>query len=227
MDVAYTGCGRRNTGEWCFKDGFINFDDIISLYNSYFKGRALGLVSDCSYAGNWVQQTLKYLETHQISPCLHSARAKETLISVYSSCHSHQIPYSLLTPIRGWHNDKNTGYCLLSFILRVAEDHSTLGFFNTEMICRADKFESNCLLPKGFTCQKRMDILRLETIKCSGVWKLFLVIDDPEILHQVAEKQVDINEYGLLLKSGQQNAVMEWLDKEYPGHCVKQSQFQN
>ncbi len=225
MNVLYLGCGRKQTGEWCFKDGYINFDNIISLYNAHFSGKKFVIYSDCSYSGNCVEQALRYLKSNQIALCLHSARKKGTVISVYSSYHSHQVPYSLLTTVRAWNNDKNSGYCIIVFIQRVAENHSTWDCHNAEMICKATSLELDCLLPEHHTWQRRVDERRSVLANCSGVWKVFLVIDDPEIYYQVLTRQIEVNKYSEEIKAGAPEDVIAWLNKEYLGHTFQLSQF--
>ncbi|CAI8015392.1 hypothetical protein GBAR_LOCUS9530 [Geodia barretti] len=47
----YYGNGRRDTGDWCFNDGFITFRDITDLYMKYSRGRCLTIVTDCHSSG--------------------------------------------------------------------------------------------------------------------------------------------------------------------------------
>ena len=77
----YIGHGRRNTGDWCFEDGFISFRDLAELYLKIFRGRVLGLVSDCSHSGSWVKECMAFLDEQGVKPCGHSARDK----GIYSS----------------------------------------------------------------------------------------------------------------------------------------------
>ena len=37
----YTGHGERGTGNWCFKDGVITFEDIFGLYMDHMRGKRL------------------------------------------------------------------------------------------------------------------------------------------------------------------------------------------
>ena len=38
VTVYYLGHGKRDTGDWCFQDGFITFSDIAELYSRYLRG---------------------------------------------------------------------------------------------------------------------------------------------------------------------------------------------
>ena len=54
--IHYYGNGQKNTGDWCFKDGFITFRDIADLHMKYGRGRILTVVTDCHSSGRWVSQ---------------------------------------------------------------------------------------------------------------------------------------------------------------------------
>uniref|UniRef100_A0A1X7VFE7 Uncharacterized protein n=1 Tax=Amphimedon queenslandica TaxID=400682 RepID=A0A1X7VFE7_AMPQE len=56
VTLRYTGHGEKDTGNWCFKDGVISFNDIFELYINHFKGKPLSITSDCSYSGNWINE---------------------------------------------------------------------------------------------------------------------------------------------------------------------------
>ena len=46
--IHYIGPGKCHTGDWCFKDGFITFLDLMTCYREWFTGKTMELVSDCS-----------------------------------------------------------------------------------------------------------------------------------------------------------------------------------
>ena len=105
----YIGAGKRNTGDWCFEDGFITFKDLTDLYLQLLRGRVLTIVTDCSHSGCWVKQCMTFLDEQGVGPCGHSARDKGILINVYASCLSHQVPRQLVFSVHTCRNDKNTG----------------------------------------------------------------------------------------------------------------------
>ncbi len=109
MTINYLGPGKRNTGDWCFEEGFITFTDFIDLYTEHFRGKTMELYCDCSYSGNWVQYAKDFMDEVGIQPCGHSARDTGILLKVRASCMSHQIGSSFLYSARGRSNDKNTG----------------------------------------------------------------------------------------------------------------------
>ena len=84
--IHYYGNGRRNTGDWCFRDGYITFRDIANLYMKYSRGRVLILVSDCHSSGHWVGQCATFLDEQGVRPCGHSAREKGILLKIGAAC---------------------------------------------------------------------------------------------------------------------------------------------
>ena len=79
-----------STGNWCFKDGVITFQDIYNLYLKHFRGKRLGITSDCSYSGNWVSECAKVYDEQGILPCGHHSRERGLLINIFTSCQAHQ-----------------------------------------------------------------------------------------------------------------------------------------
>ena len=88
--IWYTGHGERGTGNWCFEDGVISFEDIFALYMKYFRGRQLNLTCDCSYSGNWVERCAKKLDEIGVLSCGHHTREHGILIRIYCSCRENQ-----------------------------------------------------------------------------------------------------------------------------------------
>ncbi len=86
----YTGDSQNGTGNWCFKDGFITFQDVYELYIQFFKGKRLAIISDCSYSGNWIKECAMMYDRESIPACGHHSREKGTLLSILTSCKSYQ-----------------------------------------------------------------------------------------------------------------------------------------
>ena len=82
----YTGHGEEFTGNWCFKDGFISFDDIFNIYQAHFRGRLLMIVTDCCYAGQWVLRFKEKRGREYLS-------RSEMLLKVYASCQPNEKAY--------------------------------------------------------------------------------------------------------------------------------------
>ena len=88
--IWYSGHGQAGTGNWCFKDGVISFQDVYDLYKKHFLGKVLVVVSDCCYAGNWVHDCAKMLDQMGIPACGHKAKDESILLKVYTSCQPDQ-----------------------------------------------------------------------------------------------------------------------------------------
>ena len=86
----YTGHGERGTGNWCFKDGVITFENIFGLYMDHFRGKRLTIISDCSYSGKWVRDCAKKLDEIGIPSCGHHMREQKILLKVFAACEEHQ-----------------------------------------------------------------------------------------------------------------------------------------
>ena len=80
------GHGENGTGNWCFKDGTISFQEIFNLYRKFCAGKLLSLISDCCYSGHWVRECAKTLDSLRIPPCGHRARENGALVKVFASC---------------------------------------------------------------------------------------------------------------------------------------------
>ena len=88
--IHYYGNGRRNTGDWCFRDGFITFRDIADLYIKHSCCRPLTIVSDCCYSASWETECAKFLDEQGVRPCGHLATEKGILLKLYTPCRAHQ-----------------------------------------------------------------------------------------------------------------------------------------
>ena len=84
--VHYLGHSEEGTGNWCFKDGTISFQEIFKLYRKHCTNKLMTTKSDCSYSGQWVRECAKTLDSLGIPPCGHRAREKGALVKVFASC---------------------------------------------------------------------------------------------------------------------------------------------
>ena len=82
--IWYTGNAQQKTGDWCFKDGTISFQELFHIYITHFTGRLLYIVSDCYYSGQWVYTCAEMLDNMGIPPCGHEARKRGILLKVYA-----------------------------------------------------------------------------------------------------------------------------------------------
>ena len=88
VGIWYTGDGEEDTGNWCFEDGVITFQDIFWLYMENCRGKVLSIISDCNYSGQWVNECAKALDEMNIPSCGHHTREEGMLITIFTSCRS-------------------------------------------------------------------------------------------------------------------------------------------
>ena len=84
------GNSEKDTGNWCFKDGTISFQEIFDIYRKFCSRKCLMIVTDCSYSGKWVRECAKTLDCLLIPPCGHSAKENGAMIKVFASCQPDQ-----------------------------------------------------------------------------------------------------------------------------------------
>ena len=84
------GKSEKDTGNWCFKDGTISFQEIFHLFRRTCPDKFLSINSDCSYSGQWVRECAKTLDSLQIAPCGHRARENGAMVKVFASCQPDQ-----------------------------------------------------------------------------------------------------------------------------------------
>ena len=86
----YTGHGEKNTGNWCFKDGAITFENIFGLYMDCLRRKRLTIVSDCSYSSNWINDCIAKLDELDIPSCGHHTREQGILLRIFCSCQANE-----------------------------------------------------------------------------------------------------------------------------------------
>ena len=84
--IWYTGHGEEGTGNWCFKDGVITFEEVFALYKEHFQGKLLCLICDCCFAGHWIRRCGEGLDAMNVGACGHQARQNGILIKIGASC---------------------------------------------------------------------------------------------------------------------------------------------
>ena len=95
-ELCYLGNSEKETGNWCFKDGTISFQEIFDIYRRTCPDKVFSIRSDCSYSGQWVRECARVLDSLHISPCGHRARENGALVKVFASCQPDQEPcYSI------------------------------------------------------------------------------------------------------------------------------------
>lgn len=238
----YVGDGRRHTGDWCFKDGFITFADLVTRYLQLLRGRVLTIISDCSHSGSWVRECMAFLDQQGVGPCGHKAREKGILIKVYTSCLSHQIPRQLAYSVYGCGNDKNTGemgFLKMSDAVRlttkVTDAQHVRCWDFTVVSCGQKSIADDCLcLPQANwqTWRAKNRLYKVNGFnKDRKVWHIVLVVDDNTNLIFVEKTQgensgtltTNTQDYGTVLKKGLGDGPT---DEEYKSATQKYEVYQ-
>ena len=205
VTIWYTGHGERGTGNWCFKDGVISFEDIFALYMDHCRGKMLTMICDCSYSGSWVEHCAKKLDEIGIPSCGHHTREQGILISVFCSCKDDQQATMLAYCEEAIYI--NMGLLLYRHNGRkIKEDQQTVGAFFTDVRCRKEK---ECEIPAHHTWIDRLFnsryVYRVRgKDKDKPAWHYVLV--DKEKVEQFKAKiktgTIDVADYGKVLCSG-------------------------
>ncbi len=233
MVLHYIGPGKRDTGDWCFRDGFITFQDIMECYLQHFHGHTCTLYCDCSYSGHWVRTCEEYLDNIGVRPCGHTARKNGIQVKVYASCQPDQVGSSLMYSSRGRNNDKNTGALLVWLNKEISPGQTTCCRDFTSITC-GKSWDEECALSPDFTFHRRRETKRMflvwGTDRGKKAWHYILLVDDPDTIRIFKEKtqgelrgtqEVNLTDYGEILKSGfgeePPQEVKDWLTRVQKG----------
>ena len=223
----YYGNGKRNTGDWCFQDGYITFRDIANLYLQCLRGRVLTIVTDCSHSGSWVKSCMEFLDEQGVQPCGHSATKNGIYLKVYASCKSYEKAANLCFAIRGVVNDKNTCSLGLNMMTSLQPTQHSCGYDFTKYRCKENDREEPCTFPSDYTWHKRSQSQRVYLVRGKDrgrpAWHYVLLVDDDKTIDRfhetVSAGNVDVADYGQVLKSGWGEDppahVKEWIEKTY------------
>ena len=99
--IWYAGHGVQRTGDWSFSDGIITFEDILYLYERYFYGRLLYIVTDCCYSGRWIEKLAEKMDEMGIGACGHETKERGYSLKIAASCRSDQIACDGLYTMKG------------------------------------------------------------------------------------------------------------------------------
>ena len=224
----YVGAGRRNTGDWCFSDGYVTFRNIADLYLKapHLNGRVLTIVTDCSYSGCWVRDCEQFLDYHQVQPCGHKAREKGMLIKVYAACLPTQIPTKFQLTVHGGGNDKDTGDKYTESSKYLLETQHTYSTNSSRIRCSGRTIDDPCTLKDQFTWKSWRIYNRIHLEKGDSgsqlYWQYVKLIDDEEVIHNVKLGKLKASENGVVIKRGSgedpPDSDKQWISKEY-GPC--------
>ena len=176
---------------------------------------------------------VEFLDRNGVQPCVHSAKAKDILISVTASCKDTEVPYRLLCSTRAYTTDKNTG---------------TLGGWghgweiiknqhvqavNTLLIqCANKSIDASCTLESDATWTKLINNQRIFLVRGNDkgrpAWHYAQLVDDEETVRKFTDltqgenagiHTINIEDYGQVIKSGwgndPPNDIKDWMQKNY------------
>ena len=207
--IEYTGHGEKNTGNWCFKDGVITFQDIFGLYMDYCRGKRLTIHSDCSYSGNWIKDCVKTLDDLGIPSCGHHTREQGILFKMFCSCGANEETTALCYITEANEFDETNKYVVTYSHKKLSSGQTTkLGEF-TNIRCSKTATET-CEI--DFTCTWEDRIftefyqIYLVRGKDEGkqAWHYVLVDEDKieDFNAKVNTGTIDVADYGTVLYSG-------------------------
>ena len=222
MTIYYTGYGEEGTGNWCFKDGVISFQDIFALYIKYYKGKILYIFADCCYSGQWVVDCAKCLDKMGIGACGHQAREQGILLKILTSCCPNQIAtldYYIMQ--EGMYFDEKDSTILLCNDKNVSNSQTTyIGDFTKIRCLQLEGPMAPCHLPDiPVKCSwKWEDIVALDSEKrpSSLVFKVrgtdrgrnawYIVLVERKLLdafnEQLKGDKINLTKYGYIIESG-------------------------
>ena len=204
--IFYTGHGEKNTGNWCFIDGVITFEDIYGLYFRWFRRKRLTINSDCSYSGNWIRDCAKTLDSLKISSCGHHTREVGILLNVWCSCGVDEEATALCYVTEAIKFDKEKQSVVTSFNTKLTSKQTTkLGDFR-QIRCSKEMYEP-CevnLYPKITWEDRVFPKSHLVHLVRSKTWQYVQVDEDKvdEFKQQVDKGIVNVADYGRVLYSG-------------------------
>ena len=222
MLIYYIGYGEEGTGNWCFKDGTISFQDIFTLYKKYLKEKLLCIYSDCCYSGQWVVDCAKCLDEMSIGACGHQAKKHGILLKVIASCRPNQrATLGSFVAQKGILFDENYKVICYYPSKKLSDTQTCYGTDFTKIKClqlegptapcRFPDIPAKCswkwedviaLLPK----ENPSKLIYLVRGKDRGrpAWHYVLVERELEedFLKQVRTGTVDVAKFGFIIKSG-------------------------
>ena len=204
--IFYTGHGEKNTGNWCFIDGVITFQDMFKLYEDNFKGKLLTINSDCSYSSNWIKDCAKTLDDLNISSCGHHTRKAEILLNVWCSCDVEEEATALCYVNEAIRFDEDEQSVVTDFNTKLTSGQNTkLGDFRqircskkTNEPCEVDSHHKLTWMERVFPKTNLIHLVR------SRMWQYVLVDEEKldDFKNQVNKGKVNVADYGRVLLSG-------------------------
>ena len=206
--LQYLGNSEKGTGNWCFKDGTISFQEIFDIYRRTCPDKILSIQSDCSYSGQWVRECARALDHLHIPPCGHRARENGALVKVFASCQPDQEaaePCYSIEAVTVMNDGSFTHYAK-----QLTEQKSTW-FDSTRLVCcREPDFPCPKTTFQHLTWENAVDgTIILELAGRRDVWYYLILHRAGDDYHQQFESQhksdssLRLSDWGYILESGE------------------------
>ena len=200
----YTGNGERNTGNWCFKDGVITFENIFGLYMDCLRRKRLTVVSDCSYSGNWINHCIAKLDELDIPSCGHHTREQGILLRIFCSCQANEE-----ATVMAYINEavilNNEGRLIFRTPKKLSSEQATSWGDFRDIRC-GKVADEQCEISSSWEDRLTGKPVYLVRGKDRGweAWHYVLVDKDKvdDFKAKIASGTIDVAEYGKVLRSG-------------------------
>ena len=219
--IYYTGWGEEGTGNWCFKDGVISLNDILSLYDKYLKDRLLVIYADCSYSGQWVLDYANALDEMGIEACGHQMRKQKKFLKIFTSCQPNQTADARTYVTKALNFSEEDDSLWVYTNLKLSDSQTTYGcnFSNIQCVnpagpeapCQLSKIPNKCswnwkdIVDPEY---KNRPSSRVFTVRGTdrGRKAWYIVLVEKDLLESFQEtinsKTIDLEKFGYIIKSG-------------------------
>ena len=212
--LEYLGHSEEGTGNWCFKDGTVSFQEIFALYRKHCPGKLMTILTDCCYSGQWTIDCAKTLDSVGIPPCGHRARERGILVKVLASCQPDQKAAEPCYSVEGVTvEDDGT----LFFSAKKLAQQTSTWCDATQLTCYRGPNESCCSdeVLKNWTWQEALHgrlVKSIQTVRLSDqgrpTWHYLLLSDKSEeykkrFSERVKSGSINLTEWGYIIASGE------------------------
>lgn len=205
--IWYSGHGQRGSGNWCFKDGILGFEELLTLYEAHFRGRLLTVVTDCCFSGHWAYQLAETMDRKGIPPCGHRAEEEGYLLQLYAACQPHER-----ATMSCYSSEGVSAGCegLVKFEMQaVLTRQKTCGIDTTRLGCSVPERGLSCgvfLQSVGWRDIPQYQSLSqyIHLIHEGNGWLYLLLYEEEEALFRVKvrEGNTEVHQHGRVLCSG-------------------------
>ena len=200
----YTGAAEKGTGNWCFKDGVITFQDVFELYLNHLRGKVLSLVCDCSYSGKWRDECIRKYDEIGVGACGHFSKEQGIMVKMFTSCKSDQEAYEFWYPQDNVEVDEEKKF-LIFWGKQLRSGQTPRSFASTTVRCKNGR-DGPCLTDISWKWGDALLYLSLVRGKDRGkaAWHYVLVDEEKEeqFKEQVKTGNIDVANFGKVLHSG-------------------------